>query len=332
MTTQQSAALRLNNPTESAEVSARSAGRPVTFTPWRLRVVAFSIDLVAPAILAASLVRFHLLVPSAAWLRVGAVAGCAALVAFVLWNNTLRTARLGATLGKSFTGSQVLLADTSRPPTMTRAILRQLAHILDTIPLLVGWAWPLWDAKRQTFADKAVSTIVVVSGSPSEQHRHHAGTAAGSLLLTVMIATATLCGTTYFQQFRPEQHRDSTAAGIAVIAADTAATALSYTPDTVDTDVANAKSKLTGGFLAYYTDYADTTLVPGARNRGIATHWTVNAAALASSTPDTAVVLAFLRGTTQGADAPEPTDLTSSVRLQMKKIDGQWLIADLIPL
>ncbi|HEX3824155.1 MAG TPA: RDD family protein [Mycobacteriales bacterium] len=40
-------------------------------------------------------------------------------------------------------------------------IVRAIAHILDTIACLVGWFWPLWDDKRQTFADKIIGTVVV---------------------------------------------------------------------------------------------------------------------------------------------------------------------------
>jgi uncharacterized RDD family membrane protein YckC len=40
-------------------------------------------------------------------------------------------------------------------------ILRWLCHILDSLACLVGWFWPLWDSKKQTFADKIVGTIVI---------------------------------------------------------------------------------------------------------------------------------------------------------------------------
>ncbi len=39
--------------------------------------------------------------------------------------------------------------------------LRDLAHVLDSLPFYIGWLWPLWDTKRQTFADKVVKTVVV---------------------------------------------------------------------------------------------------------------------------------------------------------------------------
>jgi uncharacterized RDD family membrane protein YckC len=39
--------------------------------------------------------------------------------------------------------------------------LREIAHLVDTFSILIGWFWPLWDRKRQTFADKIMGTVVV---------------------------------------------------------------------------------------------------------------------------------------------------------------------------
>jgi uncharacterized RDD family membrane protein YckC len=38
---------------------------------------------------------------------------------------------------------------------------RQLLHILDALPCYLGFLWPAWDDKKQTFADKIVNTVVV---------------------------------------------------------------------------------------------------------------------------------------------------------------------------
>ena len=43
------------------------------------------------------------------------------------------------------------------------AFVRKLAHILDALPCYVGYLWPLFDAKKQTFADKVMNTVVVRS-------------------------------------------------------------------------------------------------------------------------------------------------------------------------
>lgn len=40
-------------------------------------------------------------------------------------------------------------------------VVRAICHYLDTLACLIGWFWPLWDNKRQTFADKLVSTVVL---------------------------------------------------------------------------------------------------------------------------------------------------------------------------
>jgi uncharacterized RDD family membrane protein YckC len=40
-------------------------------------------------------------------------------------------------------------------------IVRALAHILDALSCGIGYLWPLWDSKRQTFADKVIGTVVI---------------------------------------------------------------------------------------------------------------------------------------------------------------------------
>jgi uncharacterized RDD family membrane protein YckC len=50
---------------------------------------------------------------------------------------------------------------TGQPVGFGFAFVRQLAHVLDSLPLYLGYLWPLWDDKRQTFADKVCSTVVV---------------------------------------------------------------------------------------------------------------------------------------------------------------------------
>ncbi|MEW2547435.1 RDD family protein [Streptomyces sp. NPDC047002] len=40
---------------------------------------------------------------------------------------------------------------------------RRICHIVDSIACYIGWLWPLWDSKKQTFADKICSTVVIRS-------------------------------------------------------------------------------------------------------------------------------------------------------------------------
>ena len=41
---------------------------------------------------------------------------------------------------------------------------RWFLHIVDNIACYIGWLWPLWDQKKQTFADKILSTVVIDEG------------------------------------------------------------------------------------------------------------------------------------------------------------------------
>ncbi len=46
-------------------------------------------------------------------------------------------------------------------------VVRTIAHIVDSIICYIGWLFPLWDAQRQTLADKIVKTVVL-TGQPKE--------------------------------------------------------------------------------------------------------------------------------------------------------------------
>jgi uncharacterized RDD family membrane protein YckC len=80
---------------------------------------------------------------------------------FLLWNSGYRQGRTGQSLGKSALGIRLVRAGTEEPVGVGRAVGRQVAHLLDGLPLGLGYLWPLWDEQRQTFADKVCSTLVV---------------------------------------------------------------------------------------------------------------------------------------------------------------------------
>ncbi len=81
--------------------------------------------------------------------------------AFAIWNQILRQGRTGSSLGKSVLGIGVVSEQTGTPIGGWKTLGRQFLHILDQLPCYLGYFWPLWDDKRQTFADKLMKTIVV---------------------------------------------------------------------------------------------------------------------------------------------------------------------------
>lgn len=65
----------------------------------------------------------------------------------------------GQSFGKKTLGLTLVSESTGQPIGPVMAFVRDLAHILDGI-CFVGYLFPLWDAKRQTFADKILTTVV----------------------------------------------------------------------------------------------------------------------------------------------------------------------------
>ena len=64
-------------------------------------------------------------------------------------------------------GLRTVKAETGQPIGGGMGIVRAIAHIVDQIPCYLGFLWPLWDDKRQTFADKILGTVVQ-SGQPKQ--------------------------------------------------------------------------------------------------------------------------------------------------------------------
>ncbi|MBB3088127.1 RDD family protein [Nocardioides albus] len=100
---------------------------------------------------------FGLLVTAVGWLG---------FIGFAVWNHVLKQGRTGYTIGKGVIGIKLVrktpsTADGQATIGVPMALGRQLLHVLDAF-CFIGYLWPLWDDKRQTFADKLVGTLVVV--------------------------------------------------------------------------------------------------------------------------------------------------------------------------
>jgi uncharacterized RDD family membrane protein YckC len=89
------------------------------------------------------------------------IGGVISLAIFV-WNQCFKQGRTGYTVGKGVIGIKLISEATGQPIGPGMSFVRQLAHILDALPCMLGFLWPLWDPKRQTFADKILGTIVIV--------------------------------------------------------------------------------------------------------------------------------------------------------------------------
>jgi uncharacterized RDD family membrane protein YckC len=144
---------------------------PGGYAPWGLRVLGALLDgIVAAVPLAIGQVVVILSGGDFLTGRVAGVSGIAlaaywlgalATVGVWLWNTVWRQGRTGQSLGKSWLSLRLVDSATHAAIGPGMSFIRQLAHIVDALPCYLGFLWPLWDAQRQTFADKIVGTLVI---------------------------------------------------------------------------------------------------------------------------------------------------------------------------
>jgi len=153
------------------------------------------------------------------------------------------------------------------------------------------------------------------------------------VLVLALLAAGGLAAWLYFSEYRPDEQTDAAVAQSAVDAARSGTMALlSYKPDTLDKDVAAAKSHLSGDFLNSYDEFTKQILSPAAKEKAVATTAQVVGAAATDVRPDSAVVLVFVNQVSTSRERPDPAMASSSVLVSLTKADGGWLITKFDPL
>ena len=82
-------------------------------------------------------------------------------LAILAYNRWYQAGTTGQSWGKKALNLKLISETTGEPIGFGLSFVRDICHILDSLACYIGWLFPLWDAKRQTFADKILSTIVV---------------------------------------------------------------------------------------------------------------------------------------------------------------------------
>lgn len=125
---------------------------PSAYANWGLRVGSNLVDYFGVALVAAILLAAHVYV-------LGYILDLAAIV----WGgyNAYLAGSTGQSVGKKMVGTRLVSVNTGGVIGGGAGIGRYFLHILDAIPCWLGFLWPLWDSKRQTWADKLVNSVVV---------------------------------------------------------------------------------------------------------------------------------------------------------------------------
>jgi Mce-associated membrane protein len=222
-------------------------------------------------------------------------------------------------MGRSVFGIAVVGADGARVGPV-RLVLRDLAHLLDTVPVLLGWLWPLIDSRGRTFADLLTGTEVRRVDGPRPDWRRRALAA----LAAAAAVSAAIAGAGYLGVYRPELAAAQAREQIAVQGPKIVEELLTYKAATIQDDFARAQTLVTDGYRPTWTAQQEATRKAAAVDNE---YWVTNGAVL-NSTANRAVMLMLLQG--QRGAAGGPRFISASVRVSFERSgSGQWQVSDL---
>jgi Mce-associated membrane protein len=287
---------------------------------WLARAGAYSIDVLLGVAVIATMALLTLSAPQRGWLWWVLAATAGLVFVLVAVNRIVLPWLTGWSLGRAVFGIAVRRRDGS-PVGLARLVGRDLAHLVDTAALLVGWLWPLWDRRRRTFADLLLRTEVHKVDGPQRDARRPAAVA-------LIVATA-LCaagvGLSYLVVYRHDRAVDAARAQISEEGPRIVEQMLNYDVETLQQDFSHAQSLTTDAYRPQLIAQQQAVQKAGATKNE---YFAVSSAVL-SATQQHASMLVALQGQ-RGSDPKDLKFITATVRVDFDKSrDGQWRAANL---
>nr|WP_280832695.1 RDD family protein [Mycolicibacterium frederiksbergense] len=286
---------------------------------WPSRAGAFGIDVLPGAGLIATLAILAWSAPLYGWLWWVCTVAAAVVIGALLVNRVWLPAATGWSFGRSVFGIRVV-AQTGDAG-LLRLLLRDLAHLLDTAAVFIGWLWPLWDSRHRTFADLLTRTEVHRVDRPEHDVRRRAGAA----LLVAALLSAVVAGLGYLAVYRQDRAVDQARSQIAEQGPRIVEQMLSYGVDSVDPDFTRAQSLVTENYRPQLVAQQDAVRKAGPTTND---YWAVSSAVLPGVTKTQAAMLLALQGQ-RGTNAEDLKFITATVRVEFQKSGDHWLVDNL---
>jgi Mce-associated membrane protein len=305
--------------TDTAPVVEEPA--PNILAGWHIRAAALLVDVLPGLAVSVTMALVGLAVPMRSawwWICVVGLAGAALLT---MVNRVVLPVIIGWSLGRALMGIVVVGPDDAAAG-VGRLLCRELAHLLDTLSVFVGWLWPLWDSRHRTFADLLVHTEV----HRVEPDRRPTGIVR--LAARIGLAAALLCicgaGMGVLGSLLPDRASDKTAASVLAQGPKIVTEMLTYDPKTLRQNFDRARSLTTDKYRPQLVQQQEAVQKG---HPAVNEYWVTDATVL-SATPKRATMLLFMQG--HRGDGNEERFITATVRVTFVKAkDGRWLVDDL---
>lgn len=291
---------------------------PAVPAPWTRRAGALAVDIAPGAAVVATVALVALSVPlRSSWWWTSVSVGAAAIL-LSAFNRTLLPGVCGESLGRRVLRIAVVRRD-GEVAGPWRLLTRDLAHLADTAPLLLGWLWPIWDRRRGTFADMLVGAESRIA-EPRPTRRNPRQLAAA-----VVLIAASLCALgaaiSYSVVYQRDRAISNISAQIAAKGPRMVEEILSYRAESATKNFDRARSLVTDNYAAQLSGQQQAVQKAGlVRNE----YWVTNSSVL-TATPERATMLLFLQG--ERGMPPNQRYLTASVRATFVETGrAGWLV------
>lgn len=282
---------------------------------WPSRAGAFCLDVLLGLGVVATLLVVAWAAPQRQWLWWLCVIPAAVVLLAIAVNRLVLPTITGWTLGRALFGITVLRRDGSAPGPW-RLLVRDLAHLLDTAVLFLGWLWPLWDTRHRTFADMLLRTEVRVR-TPKPVRAKRFVVIAAVLGAVLAVAAATLG---YLTIYRADLAVAQAREQLAVQGPKLVTEMLSYRKDNMQADFDRAKGNVTEGYWPQLQEQQESVKKSDAIDNE---YWSPNSAVLEVSA-DRGTMLVLMQG--QRGTPPDYWTITATVKAEFERVDGQWKV------
>jgi Mce-associated membrane protein len=294
---------------------------PNDLARWHIRAAAFVVDVLPGVTVMATMGLIGLAVPPRSmwwWLSVSVLAGTTLLT---LVNRVVLPPTIGWSLGRALMGIAVVRPDGSSAGT-GRLLCRELAHLLDTLSVFVGWLWPLWDPRNRTFADLLVRTEVRRAEPDDRPPRTRQLTAIVVSSATLLCVAGAAVGV--LAVFLPDRASDQTRVALQAQGPNIVKEMLTYDPKSLHQDFTRALSLTTAKYRPQLAKQQDSVQ----KGHPVVNEYWVTDSAVMSALPDRATMLLFMQGHRGGGN--EERYITATVQVSfVKGADAHWLVDDL---